>query len=294
MAENTSGVALGMGAADAAGQQITGEAQTMGAAAAAGQQSGQTIPAQNGSATTPDAQGKQEETFASLIAGKYKADYETAVQNVVKQRLKGHNQLKRQFDALGPVVDALGAMYGIDTSDPRKIDYAAIAEKFGADSRFYDAEAIERGTTADAVRREYQQRAETASMKRQLQEYQVKEAFGAVRDGFDREVASRYGADFETEMANADFARLIAANVPPRTAYEVVHMAEIQQAQAQVVAERARSNVMQTIAAQGARPAEIGGNANGGEYTKTDPRSWTKQQREDIIRRVQRGERIVL
>lgn len=295
MAENTSGVAPQVGAADAAGQQTTGEAQNMGMTAAAGQQmSGQNIPAQNGSATAPDAQGQEAESFASLIAGKYKADYEAAVQNVVKQRLKGHNQLKRQLETLGPVVDALGAMYGIDTSDPRKIDYAAIAEKFGADSRMYDAEAIERGTTAEAVRREYQQKAETASMRRQLQEYQIQEAFGAVRAGFDRDVASRYGADFDTEMANADFARLIAANVPPKTAYEVVHMAEIQQAQAQMVADRARSNVMQTIAAQGARPAEIGGNANGGEFTKTDPRSWTKQQREDIIRRVQRGERIVL
>ena len=71
-------------------------------------------------------------------------------------------------------------------------------------------------------------------------------------------------------------------------------MAEIQQAQAQAAANMARSNVMNTIQAQAARPDEIGGNAAGGELTRTDPRSWTKQQREDIIRRVQRGEKIVL
>ena len=131
-------------------------------------------------------------------------------------------------------------------------------------------------------------------MRRQLQEYQLQEQFNGIRSAFDRDVAGQYGTSFEAEMANEDFARLIAANVPPKTAYEVVHMAEIQAAQAQVVAAQARNNVMQTIQAQGARPPEIGGNANGGQFTNTDPRSWTKQQREDIIRRVQRGEKIVL
>ena len=153
---------------------------------------------------------------------------------------------------------------------------------------------MERGSTADAVRSEYASRAETAGMRRQLQEYQLQEQFNGIRSEFDRDVAGQYGTSFEAEMANEDFARLIAANVPPKTAYEVVHMAEIQAAQAQVVAAQARNNVMQTIQAQGARPAEIGGNANGGQFTNNDPRSWTKEQRAEIIRRVQRGEKIVL
>ena len=275
-----------VGAADVAGQQMSGQAAQ--AQAQAPQQQ----------ANVPDAQGQQEETFESLIAGKYKQQYDSAVgaavQKAVKQRLKGQGAMKAQIEAMAPVVDRLGVLYGIDTSDPRKIDYAALAQKFGADNRLYEAEAMERGSTADAVRSEYASRAETAGMRRQLQEYQLQEQFNGIRSAFDRDVAGQYGTSFEAEMANEDFARLIAANVPPKTAYEVVHMAEIQAAQAQVVAAQARNNVMQTIAAQGARPAEIGGNANGGQFTNTDPRSWSKQQREDIIRRVQRGEKIVL
>lgn len=275
-----------VGAADVAGQQMSGQAAP--AQAQAPQQQD----------NVPDAQGQQEETFESLIAGKYKQQYDSAVgaavQKAVKQRLKGQGAMKAQIEAMAPVVDRLGVLYGIDTSDPRKIDYAALAKKFGADNRLYEAEAMERGSTADAVRSEYASRAETAGMRRQLQEYQIQEQFNGIRSAFERDVAGVYGASFEAEMANEDFARLIAANVPPKTAYEVVHMAEIRQAQAQAVATQARNNVMQTIAAQGARPAEIGGNANGGQFTNTDPRSWSKQQREDIIRRVQRGEKIVL
>lgn len=285
MADNMAG-ATQAGAADVAGQQMSGQAAP--AQAQAPQQP----------VNVPDAQGQQEETFESLIAGKYKQQYDSAVgaavQKAVKQRLKGQGQMKAQIDAMAPLVDQLGVLYGIDTSDPRKIDYAALAQRFGADNRLYDAEAVERGTTPDAVRSEYAHRAETAGMRRQLQEYQIQETFANVRAGFERDVAARYGANFDDEMANADFARLIAANVPPKTAYEVVHMAEIQQAQAQAAANMARSNVMNTIQAQAARPDEIGGNAAGGELTRTDPRSWTKEQRADIIRRVQRGEKIVL
>ena len=149
------------GAADVAGQQMSGQAAP--AQAQAPQQQ----------ANVPDAQGQQEETFESLIAGKYKQQYDSAVgaavQKAVKQRLKGLGAMKAQIEAMAPVVDRLGVLYGIDTSDPRKIDYAALAQKFGADNRLYEAEAMERGSTADAVRSEYASRAETAGMRRQLQ-----------------------------------------------------------------------------------------------------------------------------
>ena len=275
-------------------------AQTMGAADVAGQQSGQEAAAQaqvqQQPVNVPDAQGQgtQEETFDSLIRGRYKQDFDSAVQKVVKQRVRGLNQYKGQAEAMAPIIDQLGALYGIDTSDPRKTDFAALAQRFSADERLYSAEAMEKGTTTDALKKEYAGRAENTAMRRQLQEYQMREAFAGIQADFARDVTARYGADFETEMQNPDFARLMGAGVPPKTAYEVIHQQEIAQAQAQLVANQARENVMRTIQAQGARPAEIGGNANGGQFTNTDPRSWTKQQREDIIRRVQRGEKIVL
>ena len=182
------------GAADVAGQQMSGQAAS--AQAQAPQQQ----------ANVPDAQGQQEETFESLIAGKYKQQYDSAVgaavQKAVKQRLKGLGAMKAQIEAMAPVVDRLGVLYGIDTSDPRKIDYAELAQKFGADNRLYEAEAMERGSTADAVRSEYASRAETAGMRRQLQEYQLQEQFNGIRSAFDRDVAGQYGTSFEAEMAN--------------------------------------------------------------------------------------------
>ena len=85
------------GAADVAGQQMSGQAAP--AQAQAPQQQ----------ANVPDAQGQQEETFESLIAGKYKQQYDSAVgaavQKAVKQSL--------------PVALAGNSTYGVSPSAPR-------------------------------------------------------------------------------------------------------------------------------------------------------------------------------
>ena len=270
-------------------------AQTTGAADVAGQQSGQEAAAQaqvqQQPANVPDAQGQgtQEETFDSLIRGRYKQDFDSAVQKVVKQRVRGLNQYKGQAEAMAPIIDQLGALYGIDTSDPRKTDFAALAQRFSADERLYSAEAMEKGMSADALKKEYAGRAENTAMRRQLQEYQMREAFAGIQADFARDVTARYGADFETEMQNPDFARLMGAGVPPKTAYEVIHQQEIAQAQAQLVANQARENVMQ---AQGARPQEIGSGAAGGENVPMKTH-WSRAEVEDMRRRAARGERVI-
>lgn len=280
MADEITGASVQTGAADVAGQQMSG--QTAEAQAQVQQQP----------ANVPNAPGQQAETFESLIAGRYKQDYNKAVEKTVRRRVAGLNQYKQQAEALAPLVDQLGVLYGIDTSDPRKTDYAALAQRFAADERLYNAEAIERGVSAETVRGEYAGRAENASMRRQLQEYQMREAFNGIQAAFEREVAAKYGADFDTEMQNPDFARLIAANVTPGTAYEVVHRDEIAQARAQVVANQARENVMRTIQAQGARPQEIGANAAGGAALPTKTH-WTREEVAEMRRRAERGEKVI-
>lgn len=277
-------------------EEITGVGAEMGAAGDAGQQSGQEAAAQAQAqqqpANVPDAQGQQEETFDSLIQGRYKKDFDAAMQKAVRQRVKSMNQYKSQADAMAPIIDQLGALYGIDTSDPRKTDFEALARRFSSDERLYSAEAMEKGVSADALRSEYASRAENTAMRRQLQEYQMREAFAGIQDSFNREVAAVYGADFESEMQNGDFARLIAANVPPKTAYEVVHQAEIAQARAQAAAQQARENMVRTIQAQGARPEEIGSGAGGGS-TVPMKTHWTRAEVEDMKRRAALGERVI-
>ena len=280
-------------------EEITGVSVQTDATGDAGQQSGQAATAQAQAqqqpVTAPDAQGQgtqQEETFESLIQGRYKKDFDAAMQKAVRQRVKGMNQYKSQADAMAPIIDQLGALYGIDTSDPRQTDFTAPAQRFGSDERLYGAEAMGRGVTADVLKKEYASRAENTSMRRKLQEYQMREAFEGMRADFARDVTAVYGADFESEMQNPDFARLMGAGVPVKTAYEVIHQQEIAQARAQAAANQARENVMKTIQAQGARPEEIGSGAGGGTTVPMKTK-WTRAEVEDMRRRAAMGERVI-
>ena len=282
-------------------EEITGAGvQTMGAADVAGQQSGQEAnaqaQAQQQPANVPDAQGQgtqQEETFGSLIQGRYKKDFDAEVQKIVQKRVREMGRYKGQAEAMAPIIDQLGALYGIDTSDPRKTDFAALAQRFSADERLYSAEAMERGVTADVLKKEYAGRAENTAMRRQLQEYQMREAFAGIQADFARDVTAKYGAEFETEMQNPEFARLLGAGVPVRTAYEVCHKDEIEQARAQAVARQTRENLMSTIQAQGARPQEIGAGAGGGSNVPTTKTHWSRAEVEDMRRRAAMGERVI-
>ena len=279
MADENTGVSVQANAADAAGQQ-------------SGQEAAAQAQVQQQPVNVPDAQGQgtqQEETFDSLIQGKYKKDFNTAMQKTVRERVKG---MKSQVEAMAPIIDQLGALYGIDTSDPRKTDFTALAQRFAADERLYSAEAMEKGTTTDALKKEYAGRAENTAIRRQLQEYQMREAFAGIQADFERDVAARYGADFETEMQNPDFARLLGAGVPAKTAYEVLHQAEIEAARTQAVANQTRDNLMRTIQAQGARPQEIGSGAGGGTTVPMKTK-WTRAEVEDMRRRAARGERVI-
>lgn len=100
--------------------EFTGVSVQTNAAEAAGQQSGQEAAAQaqvqQQPVNVPDAQGQgtqQEETFDSLIQGRFKKDFDSAVQRVVKQRVRGLNQYKGQAEAMAPIIDQLGALYGM-------------------------------------------------------------------------------------------------------------------------------------------------------------------------------------
>lgn len=272
-------------------------AQTMGAADVAGQQSGQEAAAQaqvqQQPVNVPDAQGQgtQEETFDSLIRGRYKQDFDSAVQKVVKQRVRGLNQYKGQAEAMAPIIDSWARSMGSTRRTRGRRTSRHWHSAFPLTSGFI-ARRPWKGHVGGRPQKEYAGRAENTAMRRQLQEYQMREAFAGIQADFARDVTARYGADFETEMQNPDFARLMGAGVPPKTAYEVIHQQEIAQAQAQLVANQARENVMRTIQAQGARPQEIGSGAAGGENVPMKTH-WSRAEVEDMRRRAARGERVI-
>ena len=95
---------------------------------------------------------------------------------------------------------------------------------------------------------------------------------------------------WQAELENPAFARLIGAGVDGRTAYEVVHQRQLLRRAMDYAARRAVTQTARSIAS-GARPvAENRG--CGAAVTATDPRKLTGEELADIRRRVQNGEKI--
>ena len=97
--------------------------------------------------------------------------------------------------------------------------------------------------------------------------------------------------DWQREMRDPAFGRLIAAGVDGRTAYEVVHSRELLAQAMRYGAKRAAEQCSRAIASGGRRVAENGGHSSSA-VTRTDPKALDSAQLADIRRRVQRGEKI--
>ena len=93
-------------------------------------------------------------------------------------------------------------------------------------------------------------------------------------------------------MNNPKFLDLLKANVGVKTAYEVLHKDDIIPAAMQFTAKTVEQKLAKKIMANGARPTENGISSQSSVVTKSDVSQLSKADRQEIIRRVARGEKI--
>lgn len=86
--------------------------------------------------------------------------------------------------------------------------------------------------------------------------------------------------DLDRELEDPTFARLLNSGVDPKTAYEVVHHAELCRRE-------------ERLAQNAARPLENGLGGNAAAVSRPDPRALTRAERRSLRRRAARGEEIV-
>lgn len=250
--------------------------------------------AQGQSAQVPAEQVQQGETFEALVGkgGRYEKEYNAALQKAVRGRLRGAEAQKQQMEKLLPIVSWIGQIYGMDTSDMSKVDLDALGEKLSQDNRWYEQEAAQAGLPVDAMRRIKNAERENARLKQERAQMRAEEEqrqrFAALQESF-AEVQQRYPqADLSSELGNRAFMSLLTAGFDPMQAYEAAHYRDLQQAAMQYGMQRTVAQVQ----ANGMRPQEGALGSPAGRVTKIDPRKLTPQQREEIRKRVARGERI--
>lgn len=102
------------------------------------------------------------------------------------------------------------------------------------------------------------------------------------------------GFSLRREMQSPDFARLIAGGVSMRRAFETVHFSEILFGAMQRAAKESQIRALEEIRQRGMRPAENGLSPRGGTAVKKSAGEFTREERQSLIRRLERGEKVAL
>lgn len=229
--------------------------------------------------------------FERLIKGEYKDLYDARMQDTIQKRLKSSKETVDKYNALTPTLEMLAQKYGVDIGDIESLN-KAIQE----DDSYYEEEALEKGISVQQLKEIRKMERENAALKAQMEEAQRQEngkKLYATWMQQAEEAKQIYPSfDIETEMANPKFVDLLRSNIDVRTAYEVLHKDDIIRGAMQFTAQTVESKIAKKIASNGARPAENGMNSQSAAVVKSDVSQLSKADRAEIIRRVQRGEKI--
>ena len=239
------------------------------------------------STTAPDPNAE----FDRLIKGQYKAQYDAKVQDTLQKRLKGTKETVEKFTALQPTIEILARKYGVDAGD-----IEALNKAIEDDDSYFEQEAMEKGMSVKQLKEFRTIERENADLRQQMQERQKQESANRLYSQWMQQAEDTKKVypsfDLRSEMGNSEFVKLLNSNVDVRTAYEVLHKDEIIPAAMQFTAKTVESKIANKIAAGGARPAENGMNTGSAAVVKSDVSQLSKADRQEIIRRVQRGEKI--
>ena len=237
--------------------------------------------------TTEDRNAK----FEELIKGEYKDLYDARVQDTIQKRLKSSKETVDKYNALSPTLEMLAKKYGVDSSNIEALN-KAIEE----DDSYYEEEALEKGMTVQQLKEIKKMERENAALREQMEAQNRKDSAAQQYATWMRqaeEAKKLYpNLNFEAEAQNPQFRQLLLSGIDVGSAYLVCHKDEIIPAAMQFTAKTVESKLAKSIASNGARPSENGMSSQSAAVVKSDVSQLSKEDRAEIIRRVQRGEKI--
>ena len=222
-------------------------------------------------------------------------EYNQELQKLIKARLRESGAYKDAMEALSPALEILARQYGIDLG---KKDYKALAQKITDDDHFYENKALETGDSVETVKKLERQEIELNRFRLQeaqnLETQKINRHFASLEQQGEALKAKFPGFDLRAELQNPVFARMTApdSGISVEDAYYAVHRAEIQSAQAKVIADQTAKQMANSIRSNAARPDESG-SRQGSSTVSFDYSKASRQQREELKRRIRSGERIL-
>lgn len=232
--------------------------------------------------------------FDELIRGEYKNEFEKKTQSIINKRFRETKTMEEALKSHNTILNMLADKYGVDAND---ID--SLTRALEGDNGFYEQEALEKGLTVEQLK-------EIKNLERENREFRLQHEQQRMREESERiyadwtrqaeELKATYGLEnfsLEEEVNNnPDFVKLLQMGISVDSAYKAIHMDEMIGGAMAKTASTVREKMSNAIQSRQARPAENGINQTTSKVFKTDVTKLTRQDREEIERRVMRGEHI--
>jgi len=239
------------------------------------------------------AQPSLEDEWTEAKKGKYKELYSRDIQETIKDRFKNQNDAQKQLDNLQPMLNAMMKKTGVDSVEE-------LSKLVLDDDSLYEEEAEKAGMTTEGYKQYIQMVEENRQLKEREQQEQENQFIRMhlaelTRQG--EELKKIYPSfDLMQELQNPTFKRLTAPNsgLSVEAAYFAVHHKELEPQAMAYGIQRAQQQISQTIQANRARPVEGAMKSGQPADIAIDPRTMTREQRQKLIERARRGEKIII
>lgn len=240
-----------------------------------------------------------EESWDSLIKGRFKKDYDAAVKKAIDRRFKNFQNQSAQIKAIDPIVQALAKKYNIQPNQDGTIPIDKLQSAVMFDDQALEQEAYQRGMSVETLKEIKQLEQENRNLRGQEDQIRQQEEWNQLNQ--EAEAMKEFYPDFDltTEMGDPQYMSLLAtlrnSGFPNavRRAYEVVHHDDIMSGSIQYATQKTKQMVTNAVRSGMSRPQEAaaGSQASAG-MSGIDPSKLTDAQLEDIISRAKNGERI--
>lgn len=250
---------------------------------------------QDDSTSTEDVTKTSPETkaqaFENLIKGEYKEEFAKRTQGIIDERFKKTKGMEDALKSHESILNMLSEKYGVDAKDVK-----ALTKAIEEDETFYEKEAMEKGLSVEQLKEVKRLERENAEFRQAKEEAEMKANSDRIYAQWMEEgqaLAEKYGIadfDFKVEVQNPDFTNLLANGVSLESAYKAVHIDDMIGGAMAKTADNVRTKMAQDIASRQARPSENGASSQNAAVFKNDVNKLSKADREEIDRRVARGE----
>lgn len=232
-----------------------------------------------------------EPTFDELIKGKYKADYDARVQKTIQARMRGAKANEERLAKAEPLLQMLGQRYKVDAGD---LD--ALMSALDNDEQLWQAEAAEKGMSAESLKALRTAERENAMLKQQQalsqREAAARETYTKWAAQAEQAKAKFPGLDLESCLEDAQFVSMLQSGVDVESAYWARYHDDIMQAGMEKATAEAQKKLSASVAAGSRRPAESGVGNNPTVNQKVDVSNMSRSEFTAYMDRIMRGERI--